>query len=323
MVRVLVRPKCPSNIPRTKVREPLTREYLIEKTIPYDSYVARRMRELGVYDVGLSPTQIASVGAELMQVYSVKRGVDQKDVDAAIANAKMTDVNKNFSQQATDILKDIRDNQNEFLKAYQNKNESNVGMPFRPIETGAPINERQRLSMPQEIPAHVAVKPDLRRNDALIGELKQRLAQRQTATDAEQTIAEKIPALGKLKGQIASMRSGMPPAPPPLQIPARTPQEATQRIGNILGSMRERLMGELQQRLAERASQATTQAIGQPEDLPEIEGEPIAYRLRQRTGRIKYGKGMCGKGMNRRLPVAMPNPRIMKSPILHPMGLRV
>jgi hypothetical protein len=341
MVFKLVIPNCKGSprFPRTIVREPLTRQHLIEKTIPYSSYVSRRSRELGLYDVGLTSIQISQALTELKQVYDVKNGLDQNDINSAIANAKMVNVNKNFPVEQNELLKDIRDTQRDMLKIQQDRQDSNITEPVRRIESGTMVGERDRLSRPQEVTSYQAVKSEIMPSP-FISELKERLAKRNREAAEEgmtQTMAQKYPALEKAKEEISAIQSRLPPAPPMPSQAGMTPVGTSRKLTQMVKSVRERLMEELQARLASRSagatetmtdilSGATTASVGEAgrmQDVMEAGDDPIAFRLRQRQGRIRYGKGMKnirsfqmqGRGMcGRALPVAMPNALIMRQP---------
>jgi hypothetical protein len=344
MVFKLVIPNCKGSprFPRTIVREPLTRQHLIEKTIPYSSYVSRRARELGLYDVGLTSIQISQALTELKQVYDVKNGLDQNDINSAIANAKMVNVNKNFPVEQNELLKDIRDNQREMLKIQQDKQDSNITEPVRRIESGTMVGERDRLSRPQEVTPYQAVKSEIMPSP-FISELKERLAKRNREAAEEgmtQTMAQKYPALEKAKEQISAIQSRLPPAPPMPSQAGMTPVGTSRKLTQMVKSVRERLMEELQARLASRSAGATEimpepeeqlrrylaarEASGKPQlseramkkmsDITEKEKERliVARKGIQKGEKMKIimGRGMCGRA----LPVAMPNVRIMRQP---------
>jgi hypothetical protein len=258
MVFKLVIPNCKGSprFPRTIVREPLTRQHLIEKTIPYSSYVSRRSRELGLYDVGLTSIQISQALTELKQVYDVKNGLDKNDIDSAIANAKMVNVNKNFPVEQNDLLKDIRDTQREMLKIQQDRQDSNITEPVRRIESGTMVGERDRLSRPQEVTSYQAVKSEIMPSP-FISELKERLAKRNREAAEEgmtQTMAQKYPALEKAKEQISAIQSRLPPAPPMPSQAGMTPVGTSRKLTQMVKSVRERLMEELEERLKQRSS---------------------------------------------------------------------
>ena len=290
MVRVIVKPnrKGLSTVKRVSLKEPLSREHLIEKTIPYDSYVARRMRELGVYDMGLTPSQIAAVQTELITVNQVKKTIDKNDIMDAVEKAKQNQLQ--LIKETKAVLGDVRDYQKQLVELKQQKNDTNASKLIGKIETGVLTDDRSLLERPQE--------------------------QAETTRNIEQI----YPALGKLKRILKPYDAGTSQS---------IEQSPIVRKSNVPAAM-ERLKGILAPYGKPRSvastylSQAQTEQARAEElrDVEELVGdEPVAWRLRKREKKIKYGKGISG--MHQGLKVAMPNPMLMRPPIQHPMSLRI
>jgi hypothetical protein len=148
MVKVFIKPnrKGLSSIKRVSLKEPLSREHLIEKTIPYDSYVAKRMRELGVYDMGLTPLQIASVQKDLIDIYGVKKSLDKTDVMEAVNRSQQNQLAK----ETKAVLGEVRDYQKQLVDLKQQKNDLNASKVKGKTEIGLQANEKEILSRPQE-----------------------------------------------------------------------------------------------------------------------------------------------------------------------------
>ena len=148
MVKVFIKPnrKGLSSIKRVSLKEPLSREHLIEKTIPYDSYVAKRMRELGVYDMGLTPLQIASVQKDLIDIYGVKKSLDKTDVMEAVNRSQQNQLAK----ETKAVLGEVRDYQKQLVDLKQQKNDLNASKVKGKTEVGLQANEKEILSRPQE-----------------------------------------------------------------------------------------------------------------------------------------------------------------------------
>jgi hypothetical protein len=282
MVKVFIKPnrKGLSSIKRVSLREPFSREYLIDKTIPYDSYVAKRMRELGVYDMGLSPLQISSVQKDLNEIYVVKKSLDKKDVDEAVERARQNQL----ARETKAVLGEVRDYQKQLVELKKQKNDLNPSKLIGKTETGLQVNEKELLSRPQE---QMDTRERLTGQQQVIGTLEKisRLAQPSYAGDEE-------------------VDFGFPlfETPPPLRRSiSATPSLASQAEREEIGRwMRE-----------EEESMGVSSAVS-PRPLP---------KKRIIKTKLRIIEKQEGEGMMMR-KVVMPNPKMMRPPILHPMSLR-
>lgn len=313
MTRKLVKPNRYGLTPIGKIvrREPLTRELLISKATPFNSYVASRMRELGVYDKGLKPTQIAAVQAELKQVFEVKKGIDQNDVNDAIAKALQIDSQRTLPTETKQLVSDIKKYQIKTLKVLMDKNDANASKVISKNESGTQTGERERLEQPQEALDNPY-------------EQSQRLPEIRTPRRQQPTPAEEGELYaGDIAGTPRSMRTEL--------SEATTAPAGLRRAWDLLSDQEKYFVNSDGDELTTNPEKNTAIRLGAITyrslvkrgiiDEDEIMRLRDEYRSRQAQRRQK-GEGLK-KGHSKRLPTAKLDSKLMQPPILNPMSLRI